>query len=320
MPSRSWWRCAWPRPSVSCRSARCSGWGYPVGLSDYGFRLYGFGVFPIFGWQALTAQGVHEALHDRDVRQAGLRAARLLMIVTGVAFVTESKGMLLGSLAVMGVPVLLRRGFVDHARYAAAAACVVVLHLQVVTPLAAHVAANWLGLERSQVLAEVVKKARSSALEVDAGLGDEAPSASSTRSSERSGWETSSATLRSRSWRATSCSSAAGWGRRFRPVTAVRTPTPTGSSCRFSTSCTSSAPRRRSISRSSSTRCIASSAAPRRFTNAASRWAYWATSSRPSATRSCLPCRPCSSTRWRCTARPAARDLEPDGVGATAVS
>jgi hypothetical protein len=149
--------------------------GVPVGLSDFGFRLYSFGMFPIFGWQAVTAQSLHHSLRAGALTRAGWRAAQLLLIVSAAAFVTESKGMLLGSLAVLGVPLLLRRGLADHGRYAVVATAVVALHLQVVTPVAAHVAARWLGLQRSVVLANVVKEANAAALPTTPALGDEAP-------------------------------------------------------------------------------------------------------------------------------------------------
>ena len=147
--------------------------GMPVGVSDFGLRLYSFGSFPIFGWQALACQGLYRALRDGDLRRAGIMAGQVLLIVAGTAYVTESKGILLGSVAVLAVPILLQRHWMDHLKYALAASAIVGLHIGAVTPGASYLATDVLRLERSETMASLVEKAKASASD-DRDAEDEA--------------------------------------------------------------------------------------------------------------------------------------------------
>jgi hypothetical protein len=147
--------------------------GIPVGLSDFGVRIYSFGVFPIFGWQAVVGVRLYEAVAQRDHRSAAAGAVKLLAIVAATWFVTESKGMLLGSIAVLGVPLLMMRRWSTHLQYAAIAIVIVILEMQVIIPGTTHVAVNWLGLQRSEIMTSFVERARLSAEEAgDMPLGD----------------------------------------------------------------------------------------------------------------------------------------------------
>ena len=153
--------------------------GVPVGLSDFGLRIYSFGAFLIFGWQSVVALVLYEAIDARAWHKAARLAGHVLLIVAGTWFVTESKGVLLGSFAVLGVPLLLQRRLTTHARYAAVAALIVVLQVQVITPGTTYIAINWMALQPSESMAALVKKARLSAAEGghagwDDGLSDPA--------------------------------------------------------------------------------------------------------------------------------------------------
>jgi hypothetical protein len=148
--------------------------GVPVGLSDFGLRIYSFGAFPIFAWQAVVALVLYQAVGAADWPRAARLALLALLIVAGTWFVTESKGILLGSYAVLGVPLLLQLRWTTHVRYAAVATAVVVLQMQVITPGTTYIAINWLGLKPSAITAAVVEKARLSAAERgDVSVGDD---------------------------------------------------------------------------------------------------------------------------------------------------
>jgi hypothetical protein len=139
--------------------------GVPVGLSDFGLRIYSFGAFPIFGWQAVVALRLYQAIDANDAWLAVRQAAQLTLIVAGTWFVTESKGILLGSIAVLGVPLLLQLRWATHVRYAVAVTVITALQLQVIKPGTTYVAINWLGLQPSAIMAAVVEKARLAAAE-----------------------------------------------------------------------------------------------------------------------------------------------------------
>lgn len=134
--------------------------GVPVGLSEFGFRLYSFGAFPIFGWEALVAFAVHRALDRGEWTRAARRAALLLVIVSGTSFVTESKGILLGTMAVLGIPVILVRHWRSGLLYAVVAGGLLAVHVQVLGPAATFVATDVLGLQRSEEMLSVVESAR----------------------------------------------------------------------------------------------------------------------------------------------------------------
>ena len=137
--------------------------GVPVGLADFGLRVYSFGAFPIFGWQAMVSVALYQALGEGAFPKAALLAGQVLLIVAATMFVTESKGILLGAIAVLAVPLVLQFRPATHARYALAAAAIVVLQTQVIMPGTTYVAINWLGLKPSEIMAELVDKARLSA-------------------------------------------------------------------------------------------------------------------------------------------------------------
>jgi hypothetical protein len=139
--------------------------GVPVGLSDFGLRIYSFGAFLIFGWQAVVALRLYQAIDAHEGWLAVRQAARLTLIVAGTWFVTESKGVLLGSIAVLGVPLLLQFRWATHVRYAAVGAVITGLQLQVIKPGTTYVAIHWLGLQPSAIMAAVVEKARLAAAE-----------------------------------------------------------------------------------------------------------------------------------------------------------
>jgi hypothetical protein len=148
--------------------------GVPVGLSDFGLRIYSFGAFPIFGWQGVVAQRLYQSVDAGEWQKAGRLALQSLLIIAGTWFVTESKGILLGSFAVLGVPLVLQLRWTSHVRYAAVAVFLVMLEMQVIMPASTYIAINWLGLKPSEIMAGQVEKARLAAAEVgDLRAGDD---------------------------------------------------------------------------------------------------------------------------------------------------
>lgn len=122
--------------------------GIPNGISEYGVRLYTFGVFLTMMLQALVALKLYEELSRKRWARAALFVVALLLLTWSILFVTDSKGMLLGSLAVLVVPFAIARLTWSHLTYALVVAVTTVVAVHT-TPVATRAFATICGIEVS---------------------------------------------------------------------------------------------------------------------------------------------------------------------------
>ena len=114
--------------------------GIPVGASEYGLRIYSFGLLLGISTECLLVLRLFEAIGKLNWRKATWAGAKVIAVLAVISFVGDSKGISLAAGLALFTPILLSRPLSTHIRYLPIALFLLWGHLVIVPQTTSHVA------------------------------------------------------------------------------------------------------------------------------------------------------------------------------------